>query len=257
MKRSLKIQLAVGIFSAAGCQLYASDHQSHPADLQPVAIYVYDLAGVSSHTLAQATEEAARILATAGVQVVWQPGPSDASEAHECDFEVKSHDTLSRRPDSRDHLVLRLVRNFPERSLPGALGYSLPDARFGVHATLFYERIEAVSKTGDIALATMLGHAIAHEIGHVLLGTTDHSPSGIMKARWGRRDYWQASMGLMVFAPREREAIQRRAAANVSTLAQTMAAIAIVATQAGETTPAPAAQRTERATPIPGLKHAQ
>src|ERR1700733_355075 len=121
MKRSSKIQLAVGILSAAVCQLYASGHQSQSADLQPVAIHVYDLAGVTPRILSQATEEAARILATAGIQAVWQPGPADASEAHECDPNGASHGTLSRPPDSRDHLVLRLVRDFPERSLPGAL----------------------------------------------------------------------------------------------------------------------------------------
>ena len=216
MKRSLKIQLALGILFAAGCQLYASDHQSQSADLQPVAIRVYDLAGVSPHALSQATEEAARILASAGVQAVWQPGPADASEAHECDLEARPHATLSQRPDFRDHLILRLVRNFPERSLPGALGYSLPDARFGVHATVFYDRVEWVSRTGDVSLSTMLGHAIAHEIGHVLLGTTDHSPLGIMKARWGKADYRQAGMGLMAFTPNERDAIRKRAALQFS-----------------------------------------
>jgi hypothetical protein len=62
----------------------------------------------------------------------------------------------------------------------------------------------------------MLGHAIAHEIGHVLLGTIDHSPSGIMKARWETADYRQAEMGLMKFTAREGEAIRKRAAVQIS-----------------------------------------
>jgi len=191
--------------------LCGAGHPSQEADRQPLVIHVYDLAGVSSHTLNQATEEAARILTTAGVEAVWQPGPADASEAHECDLH-SSHGSLSRRPNSRAYIVLRLVRDFPDRSLPGALGYSLPDASFGVQATVFYNRVEWVSETGDVSLSTMLGHAIAHEIGHVLLGTRDHSPSGIMKAVWGKADYRQAAMGLMVFTPGEREAIRKQAA---------------------------------------------
>jgi hypothetical protein len=220
MKRSLKIQLALGILSAAGCQLYGSGHQSKSADLQAVAIHVYNLAGVSPRILSQATEEAARILVTAGVQAAWQLDPADASEAHECDLEARSHATLSRRPDSRDHLVLRLVRDFPARSLPGGLGYSLPDARYGVHATVFYDRVEGVSRTGDVSLSTMLGHAMAHEIGHVLLGTADHSPFGIMKARWGQADYRQAGMGLMVFTASECDAIRKRVALQFSARAR-------------------------------------
>jgi hypothetical protein len=135
-----------------------------------------------------------------------------------------SHGTSSRHPvsrdDIRDHLVLRLVRDYPERSLPRALGYSLPDARFGVNATVFYDRIETVSKMGDVSLSAMLGHAIAHEIGHVLLGTTDHSPSGIMKARWVRADFRQAGMGLMQFTAREGEAIRKGSAVQISARAQ-------------------------------------
>ena len=89
-----------------------------------------------------------------------------------------------------------------------------------MHATVFYDRIETVSKTGDVSLSTMLGHAIAHEIGHVLLGTTDHSRSGIMKARWGRADYRQAGIGLMKFTAREGEAIRKGAAVQMSARAQ-------------------------------------
>jgi hypothetical protein len=30
----------------------------------------------------------------------------------------------------------------------------------------------------------LLGYAIAHEIGHLLLGTTDHTRVGLMRGRW-------------------------------------------------------------------------
>jgi len=34
----------------------------------------------------------------------------------------------------------------------------------------------------------LLGRAVAHEIGHLLMGTNQHSASGIMRARWSRCD---------------------------------------------------------------------
>ena len=48
MKRSLTMQLAVEILSAASFQLFAAAHQSDQAQRQLVAIRVYDLAGVSA-----------------------------------------------------------------------------------------------------------------------------------------------------------------------------------------------------------------
>ena len=216
MKRSLKMQLALGILSAASVQLYAAGRQSNDAERHSVAIHVYDLAGVSARDLHEATEEADRILATAGVKAVWQFGDADAPEAHQVDSHAATPGALNQQHDTRDYLVLRMVRDFPERALPGALGISFPDALSGVHATVFYDRIERVSKTGDVTLATMLGNAMAHELGHVLLGNTEHSPAGIMKARWGKADYQRASMGLMTFNSLEREAIQKRAAVRFS-----------------------------------------
>ncbi len=210
MKRSLTTQLAVGILSAASFQLFAAARQSDRAERQSVAIHVYDLAGVSARDLHEATEEAGRILATAGVEAVWQFGPPDTPEAHQVDSHAASPSTRDHQRDTRGYLVLRILRDFPERALPGALGISFPDAQTGVHATVFCDRIERVSKTGDVALSTMLGHAMAHELGHALLGNTEHSPAGIMKARWGKADYQRAGMGLMTFGAQEREAIQKR-----------------------------------------------
>jgi hypothetical protein len=216
MTRSLKMQLALCILSAASIPVNASGYPFGSAARQRVTVHVYDLAGVSARDLRQATEEAGRILATAGVEAVWQFGPADTPEAHETDSHATSPADRNQQRDTRDYLVLRLMRGFPEGALPGALGVSLPDAKFGVHATIFYDRIERVSKTGDVALATMLGHAMAHELGHVLLGNTEHSAIGIMKARWGKADYQRASMGLMTFNAREREAIQKRAVLRLS-----------------------------------------
>lgn len=40
----------------------------------------------------------------------------------------------------------------------------------------------------DVGKAIILGHAIAHEIGHVLLHSGRHSESGLMKAEWQPED---------------------------------------------------------------------
>ena len=205
MNRSLKMLLALGILSASW-QAYARSAAAPPL---PLSIHLYDLANISPHTLDEATREAARVLATAGVEVVWQPGPANSAEAHASDQTAST--AVWRQPlDTRDYLVVRIVRGFPARALSGALGFSLPDAKVGAQATIFYDRIEPLDQPGVISVSALLGHAMAHEIGHVLLGTMEHSPEGIMKARWGRPDYQRAAMGFLEFTPSQRAAIRER-----------------------------------------------
>jgi hypothetical protein len=51
----------------------------------------------------------------------------------------------------------------------------------------------------------ILGHAIAHEIGHVLLGSSEHSSSGLMRAQWNQANWHLASAGLLTFLPEQTE----------------------------------------------------
>jgi len=48
--------------------------------------------------------------------------------------------------------------------------------------------------------ALILGHVIAHEIGHVLLNLENHhSPAGIMRGEWNPRVLEDAKAGILVF----------------------------------------------------------
>jgi hypothetical protein len=55
------------------------------------------------------------------------------------------------------------------------------------------EQQPAVSK------ARILGHAMAHEIGHLLLNTTGHSETGLMKADWKPEDMQSMTLGQLTF----------------------------------------------------------
>jgi hypothetical protein len=103
-----------------------------------------------------------------------------------------------------------IERGFPDNYLPYELGYALPDALTGVNAAVFYDRIERLHKSADIDLSTLLGHAMAHEIGHVLLGAREHSPRGIMKARWSQSDFWPPEVRFMAFSDLQRQQVQHR-----------------------------------------------
>lgn len=67
----------------------------------------------------------------------------------------------------------------------------------GVIATIFFHRVEAVTRGGTVS--KVLGNAIAHEFGHLLLGRKAHAPIGIMQPHWTRDMLKLADRGLLHF----------------------------------------------------------
>jgi len=51
----------------------------------------------------------------------------------------------------------------------------------------------------------ILGHAIAHEVGHLLLNRQVHSPHGIMRGEWGFADFRDMTEGMFLFTPQQTE----------------------------------------------------
>jgi len=90
------------------------------------------------------------------------------------------------------------------------LGFALPSAKAGSAsaAWLFYQRVEHLAESKDAGQAQILGHAMAHEIGHVLLGPNRHSNRGIMRANWDRGVLQEAARGQLLFT-REQAAVMR------------------------------------------------
>jgi hypothetical protein len=86
---------------------------------------------VPSQTLDRAIEETARILASAGVQSVFEPGDANSSESYTLDMTAPTLAT-HQTPDVREFVVVRIVRGgLPATVLPRMLGYSFPWARDG------------------------------------------------------------------------------------------------------------------------------
>jgi len=59
-----------------------------------------------------------------------------------------------------------------------------PDTHAGKMATVFHDQVEAVARRTGVARSELLGRALAHEVGHLLLGVRGHSRTGIMRAVW-------------------------------------------------------------------------
>jgi hypothetical protein len=90
------------------------------------------------------------------------------------------------------------------------------EGQAGCVANVFYHRVESLARAGNGAEWQILGYAMAHEMGHLLLRmkANSHSPSGIMRAKWGLQDFKQAALGELLFTRAQatliREEVLRR-----------------------------------------------
>lgn len=209
MHTVLRSQVLFGILAVFSSQGSAHPHAANGIAGQPLIIRVYSPPDVSPATLNEAMHHATRILATTGVDAIWQGGPTGAPESHIVDQNIPTSEQ-SLRFEARGYIVVVITRGVPPRCYPDALGYAMPHAQIGANVTIFYDRIERLTERGRVDPSTALGCAMAHEIGHVLLGSTEHTRKGIMKGVWKERDFRMAPLAAVGFTASERAAIQKR-----------------------------------------------
>jgi hypothetical protein len=149
-----------------------------------IFIRSYNNFGVPVADLAVAREHAQAILQEAGVSVVWT----------DCWVGGRREpaDTVSRceEPVGSD-IVLRLQKTREtDRSRFVSMGFSLVDTPGAAPflATVYVDRADSVARGAGIDPRRVLGLAIAHEIGHVLLNSNSHASSGLMRADWLRTE---------------------------------------------------------------------
>ena len=102
-------------------------------------------------------------------------------------------------------IVFTVSLQTPLNQHPGALAYALPFD--GARVVLFYDRV--LSAAGPAVAPSLLGHVLANEIVHVLQGVNVHATSGIMKARWDKRDYDDMRRGPLPFTQEDLTLIDR------------------------------------------------
>lgn len=158
-----------------------------------VTIRVYGSDGIARETSELALQEAAFILAQARVDTEWRDCAHPAA-----------HGACATPVDGRE-LLVRLSRA-PANEHSGRrrpLGYSLIDtvAGRGQLATIYLDRVEWLALQGGVARGVLLGRAIAHEVGHLMLGSQDHSEDGLMRALWTASELARNTPADWLFSP--------------------------------------------------------
>jgi len=94
-------------------------------------------------------------------------------------------------------LVLRILD--PKFRWKGEeLGYAAAGPEGGAYITVFLNPRQPEARATDLSDGALLGHAVAHEIGHLLLGANAHSSYGIRPV-WRRRDENSIAIGHLLF----------------------------------------------------------
>jgi hypothetical protein len=114
-------------------------------------------------------------------------------------------------------VVVRLAPA-PRQAPPGSLGFSyvVQGAGIGRLATVYPDRVGEFARSAGVSSSTLLGRVIAHEVGHLLLGTLEHAPRGLMRPYWSRRDLaHERSMRSWRFSAGEAAAMRRSLQASI------------------------------------------
>jgi hypothetical protein len=168
---------------------------STTSSIPQVTINLYNDAHVADGILVQAQQEASRIFHDAGVESIWL----------ECrSFERGTHSTSAcSSPPAGVHFSLRIVP-WASRLGDAVFGSAfLSDLGLGAYSDVFYPSVERLHTDWGTSLPRVLGNVMAHEIGHLLLGTSAHSASGIMRPHWQGEELRSVAMGTLLFTPQQ------------------------------------------------------
>jgi hypothetical protein len=177
------------VVSLLNCALWAAKPAFPAASDNPqVIVYVYDQAGVPANVLAKAEQEIDRLLSKASVSVMWvNCGRNNGISA-------------CREESTAGQLMVRIVpRALTLSDMAYGAAFLGADGR-GRYADVFFAAVRQLQNAETRASQSqVLGYVMAHEVGHLLLGSNAHSNLGIMRPYWSEAELQSISMGRLSF----------------------------------------------------------
>jgi hypothetical protein len=163
-------------------------------------LHVYDYAGVPPDARAAAAEVTRHIYAAIGVEIVW---------VDRCPLRCQV--AFSRQAETDTTSGNMMVTILPEamtyREFPAKVMGFAPEESSVAYA--FFGRIRTFAYDRDLLVGILLGHVIAHEVGHILL-RDGHAPKGLMRADWVESELLQVRLGRLGFTATQGHRIRAR-----------------------------------------------
>ncbi len=180
---SIAVSVLLGLLLSGSTQAIEPARPEHK-----ITVVVYNYADVAGDVLTDAKRHATEVFRPAGLEIEWLQ-PSE----------------VAGRQASREHLGLStfVIRIVPDSMIGGwapeynLLGFSLilVEGEFSFLAGVYYQRAERHAREKQFSPALVLGHVMAHELGHLLLGKHSHSLTGIMSVRLQHKELELAAQG--------------------------------------------------------------
>ena len=158
-----------------------------------LTVRLLDYVNLPAGARREVASTATRVLAQAGVAVEFVECFTDG---------VDSGTPACTAPLGPADLILRIFQ--PKFAPKGELlGYAAMTSEGGAYITVFINPAQRKARVGSLDDGVFLGYAVAHEIGHLLLGANSHSTSGIMRPAWRPVDEEWMAKGVLVFDARQ------------------------------------------------------
>ncbi|HMK29570.1 MAG TPA: hypothetical protein VK473_07800 [Terriglobales bacterium] len=186
--------VALGTMPELACQ--------SQTDIPAITVMVYNRSPLSPGVIRAGQQTAAHILREAGVESLWV----------DCLAAGETFQQDCRKTPGPTRLVVTIVPRWPGPFADSdTLGLAAQnEGGAGAYCYVFAEKLQDLVRESRIDSSVLLGHAIAHELGHLLEGSHSHAAEGIMAARWDAVQINKASRGALRFTPRDQLIIQRR-----------------------------------------------
>jgi hypothetical protein len=205
----------LGLVMTGRASAFAQTTAAGSADtILTVTIHVHNYAEVDRKTVLEAEKITAGIYRKVGVATRWTNAPLAPK--------INQENSMNQSPVDLTDIDLNIV----PRVMADRLG--LPNKVMGLApgtepdrqvVFVFYDRVEVLAQSQARAVfegsihspattAQILGHAVAHEIGHLLLNLESHSATGIMRGDWDLNDLRGVASGFLLFTPQQTEVIR-------------------------------------------------
>lgn len=196
--KQLALSLAVLIVTPSALTAAPQHPATNPENLSAgrLAVLAYDYTALPPDILHAAENRASAIFRPTGIELSWL----NCSPGGESGHPICPESPLA--PRVAVNLVHRLEDYSPWVSR-SALGFSVMGGR-GENSAISYvspDRVKVLSGATNSSEGEVLGLAIAHEIGHLLLERDGHTLRGLMRASWGTKDLQEAAA--LGFTPRQ------------------------------------------------------
>jgi hypothetical protein len=170
-------------------------------------VVLCDQVGLHDRTLHVTTKHASRIFARVDVDLVW--------------LELERGSKDCKVPPLDGYVMVIITRHAPKDwTSSDVLG--MAPAGTG-RAYIFYDLairfMQSAGRFGSVAseMGVLLGHAIAHELGHILMPGIPHG-QGVMRANWSFTEWHRAAEGTLLFHPDHAKVIQKTTSGRTNNL---------------------------------------